>query len=917
MKTSGAFLVVVVICLSFLSASEAIGQPRSMKEFREEGEGVGEKGMISGRNAYELMRLRDPITERIPNGIARRELKFSSQLPSREQHYRSGKGSATPQSIDWVSRGPSNIGGRTPALGIDINNENIILAGSTSGGMWRSTDRGNSWVRTTPMDERPNIACLAQDTRAGKTNTWYCATGEVSYASAGWPPYYGDFVGNGLFKSSDNGQTWSILPSTVAEDSVNLTQPFNYVAKIAIDPSNESKDIVYAAVQGGIMRSSDGGTTWNMTLGSFPSGSSVTDVVVTSKGVVYAAMGEFSVTYETSTQYGVFRSVDGITWTDITPTGWQPNIYEVYIGIAPSNENVLYLSSDGIENGEYPNYFWKYTYESGDGAGTNGRWEDRSANFNQSGIEYAGYVKVKPDDENTIFLGRLNLWRSTDGLETPDNVQNLSIVNGEYVVHVDHEAMAFFPSDPAAMLIGCDGGVYFTPDNTAGEMDWTELNNNYLTSQFYTVAIDHSTSGNTIIIGGTQDNGTNFTGSDDAKQSWGFLFGGDGSTCAIASSRSSYYVSYQNGNTFREIVNDYGYVEDYGRIDPVGGTGYIWINPFALDPNNNNRMYLAGGKVLWRNSVLPSISLGSNNKTSIGWAKLAQTTLSSSSPFGEYAAISAVSVSTTPANRVYYGTNDGQLFRLDSAHLSNAKSTPIWIGKGFPARSFINCIAIDPEDGNKAVVVFSNYNVLSLFYTSNAGTSWTPISGNLEEHANGSGNGPSCRWVSILHVSNGTVYLCATSTGLYSTSQLNGASTVWTLEGKSSIGHSVIDMIDVRSPDGFVAVATHGHGIFSATITSVPSGVRERVVSEFSVHQNYPNPFSTTTTFTYDIAKKGFVTIKIFDVFGKEVSTILAAERFPGSYVQEWSTQHVPAGSYILRITCDGQSISKVIQVVD
>jgi len=120
-------------------------------------------------------------------------------------------------------------------------------------------------------------------------------------------------------------------------------------------------------------------------------------------------------------------------------------------------------------------------------------------------------------------------------------------------------------------------------------------------------------------------------------------------------------------------------------------------------------------------------------------------------------------------------------------------------------------------------VVFSNYNVVSVFATTDGGTTWTAIAGNLEQNPNGGGSGPSCRWVKILPVGGTKIYYIGTSTGVYSTGYLNGANTVWEQEGASVIGNVVVDMIDARSSDGMVVAATHGNGIFSATVTSAPA----------------------------------------------------------------------------------------------
>src|SRR5207253_3046450 len=111
----------------------------------------------------------------------------------------------------------------------------------------------------------------------------------------------------------------------------------------------------------------------------------------------------------------------------------------------------------------------------------------------------------------------------------------------------------------------------------------------------------------------------------------------------------------------------------------------------------------------------------------------------------------------------------------------------------------------------------------SIFYTANADSTvptWVKVAGNLEQNTAGSGNGPSIRWVSILPVPNGTVYLAATSTGLYGTDTLMGTTTLWAQQGAATIGNSICDMIDFRTTDGLVAVATHSHGIFTTHITS-------------------------------------------------------------------------------------------------
>src|SRR5260221_2116623 len=121
------------------------------------------------RSRFELEKLHDPATGKIPSGIRQRELQFAKSIPLKESLRSPGrltKGrSDVVQSLAWSRRGPVNVGGRTRALAIDVTNENIIMAGGVSGGLWRSTDGGASWIKGTGVSDLQSITCIAQDTR--------------------------------------------------------------------------------------------------------------------------------------------------------------------------------------------------------------------------------------------------------------------------------------------------------------------------------------------------------------------------------------------------------------------------------------------------------------------------------------------------------------------------------------------------------------------------------------------------------------------------------------------------------------------------------------------------------------------------------------------------------------------------------
>lgn len=885
--------------------------------------GEGTPDNPKARLEYEWMKLHDPATGKIPANIRTKELAFVRKLP-RKYESNSGFNKTTIFQPYWRARGPYNIGGRTRAFAIDVTDEKILFAGGVSGGVWKSVNGGASWVKTTNPYQLHSVTSIAQDKRSGKTQTWYYGTGELSGNSAGGGYYVNDahFSGDGIYKSTNAGASWERIASTYSGTPTDYFQngEFDYVWRIITDPANAVEDEVYAAVYNGIYRSTDGGNSWKPVLGldtNFSNYSEYTDITISTTGVLYATLSS------DGNSKGIWRSENGVNWTNIKPTGWPVTFNRTAIGIAPSNENIVYFLSETPGSGKHDHNLWKYTYIKGDGADTNGIWENRSANLPtydctgfytfefgnySSQSSYDMYVKVKPNDTNIVFLGGTNVYRSTDGFASGSNYSWIggyfcdSINYSNYVYpnhHPDQHDLLFLTSDPNTMISASDGGLSITYNNMADSVAWKYLNNGYMTSQFYTIAIEPGNTSSNIMVGGMQDNGTWFTNSIYKDSLWKNTFYGDGAYCAISTARKYYYISWQSGKTFKFTIEDNGTVTGLTRIDPSGGTGYMFINPFILDPNNTNIMYLIAGSYLWRNDGLDEIPILNDeyNTSDSNWVKLTQSAVGG---------ISALAMSKGYPDRVYYGTRNGKLFALDSASFTNPPAKKTITGSMFPA-VFISCVAPDPDDGNKVIVVFSNYGVKSLFYTKDAGTTWESISGNFEENPDGTGNGPSVKWVSILHFGDSTIYYAAASVGLFSTTLLKGDSTIWVQEGTSTIGNVVVDMLVTRAYDTLVVAATHGAGVYSYKFNE-PDTIKVPVDSTvFSVVQNYPNPFNSFTNIDYLVEQESYVECKVFDLSGKLVAVLLEGTKQAGKYSILWNGKghngnDLKNGIYIYRL---------------
>jgi hypothetical protein len=414
------------------------------------------------------------------------------------------------------------------------------------------------------------------------------------------------------------------------------------------------------------------------------------------------------------------------------------------------------------------------------------------------------------------------------------------------------------------MLQANDGGLYRTDNNMDSAVIWQSLSNGYITGQFYTVAIDHSNTPNDILLGGAQDNGTWYTDNTNLSLPWlqpGF---GDGAYCAIEDGHQYIYTSRQEGRVAKMQLDASGNVTAFRRIDPVGGDNYQFIAPFTLDPNNQHRMYLAAGSRLWRNDSLDIIPLnGAWDTISTGWTMFNDSIAGSK--------ITAIAVCKSPANRVYYGYGNRRIFRMDNADSATPVVTEITSTTIFPASASISSIAVDPNNGDHVVISFSNYRVYSIYATNDAGATWTRVAGNLEASGTGTGAGPSVRWVSIVPAASGNIYLAGTSVGLYATHQLNALSTVWADIASNDIGYTVVDMMDVRTTDGYVAIATHGAGMFSMYVTdSLFSGITQPDPFAMDILA-YPNPSNGTFTLTYTLQTSQQVRIGLYDEQGKLV----------------------------------------------
>lgn len=828
-----SILCLGISCHSTSSETEKPKQVVERKHFHPTKK--GKKKTMDERYAFTEARIMheyymqvNPITGTIPEAEKKLEIKQSEQAPRRQPGQK-----ATPGTSVFTHRGPSNLGGRTRAIVFDRSDasNNTILAGGISGGVFRTTDSGNTWTKVSPFNSQHNVTSIAQDPRAGFQNIWYYSTGEALGNSASDANSF--YTGHGVWRSADNGLTWTQLPLPAGTNNeFTFDHRFDLISRIAVHPTTGD---LFAAAIGCIFRWDISANAWVTEVtatGTFGSGQ-MTDVVISTTGRVYAAFAGVC----PAAQRGIWTSSTATgatagTWTRIatngTPAAWAQGLSagRAVMAIAPSNQDLLYVLYDnGVASscgGTAAPEAMLWRWNQGTSV-----WTNFSATLpNETGCSdgndpfaiQGGYdlvVSVKPDNANFVVIGGTNVYRKTDitAAGTFGRIGGYANATGYALYtsggdahHPDIHALTFHPTNPLILWSGTDGGVHRCNDVTAATVRWGNRNNNYQTYQYYYVALDQQQTGSDMILGGAQDNGTTAGGISfgmPTATEMNPYFSGDGGATGIsrADACTPFFFSTQLGSIYRDCPT-------FADITPTGSAS-DFVTYFHLDPEGGNTIYYSGQANVWRTNNAVTVNSG-------GWTNLGAISSIPPGGFTDYTRSYATTrgAYSTTNSYLFIGTDEGKIFRLQNprnvANLNTAVNiTPAGATTTFP--SIVSQIAVHPTNPNIVLAVYSNYGIPSIFLTTNAtaaSPAWTLVERNI--------SALSVRSAAITEVSGQILYFVGTTRGLYSSS--DPTTSDWVLESPGTIGFSLVSHLVYRPSDNVLLVGTHGNGIFQTTI---------------------------------------------------------------------------------------------------
>lgn len=857
----------------------------------------GNEQEVSAFALYDYERLRDPATNQIPPGIRERELAYAATLPSTSDMHSALLRRAQPQEQQIIlsnlhTYGIEQTGGRTRALAIDVTNPSILLAGAVSGGVWRSTDAGASWSKTTKNSDGHSVSCIVQDKRKGKEHIWYYGTGEV-LGTGGYPIYNYD-IGEGIYSSKDSGKSWTKLPSTSVTQGKGPRSPFSLITELAVDNHELLKDVIYCAGAGSIQRSEDGGNTWTTVLGSATTfTASLAQVVVMPDGVVYASLGTSG-----PNAGGFYRSADGKNFTKLAISGL-PSFSRLVLAPSPSEPNTLWLLAHSNANVS----LWRYNYRSGDGSGDGGSWYQAPNSSLSSLINtlngYCQALAVHPTNPNTLVVGGQDLYISTDKGETFSQIGGYQegILQGREFDptlpstwlhphhHPDIHALLFHPTNPDILYNGNDGGVYRTK-NFGEKAIWESLNNGYKVGQFYSIDIDRRGLDKTAFVAGAQDNNA-VVGRAGLSETMKWVLSGDGLYCAMPSGGKTFFPATQMGQVYRVDFN----ANNDSIINWTNLAPSINMNFFAraeTSLSNDSLMFLLDRTMLWANSNVFEIPVSkSRQPTTMNWSVL---------PIQTTAVMTVLGQCASDVDRLYIGTNNGGIIRVNRLWEQDREVKEIHPANFHPL-GYVSCIHVDRKDANRLLVAMSNYSLRSIFYSTDGGETFTDVSGNLEPPVpDDFYAGPSVRWIESQRTPNGMIYYAGTSAGLFYTTKLNGDQTQWVRIDE--VGAVIVNMLKVRDEDGFVAVATHGLGVFTfnAALTPGQVSVQDTEPAQSFCSQVAPNPSAGDFQLTLALDIASPQSLRVVDSHGRTVHEQSISGK--AGDVLQLSLGHLPSGAY-------------------
>jgi photosystem II stability/assembly factor-like uncharacterized protein len=600
---------------------------------------------------------------------------------------------------------------------------------------------------------------------------------------------------------------------------------------------------VYFAGNLGVFKSTNAGSSWV----SMNSGTNANCIIIhpLNSQVLYISTG--------GTSAGLIKkSTDGGTsWNTLT-SGLPGGMGRIQLAISPSSPSTLFASVAASSGGSLLGL-----YRSTDDGST---WTLQASSPNYLGGQgwYDNAVIVHTTDPNIVVVGGLDLYVSTNGGSGLVQKSSWSTSNSQNMTHADIHRLAY---NGTILYCMSDGGVYKSTNNGN---NWVDLNYDLSTLQYQSA--DYDQTNIAMLQGGTQDN--NKMTSTNAGVDWNQRTTGDGGYTIVDPVTPNYvYGQYVNGSIQRSANTGVSFT----NITPSGSTGGLFYNPYEMAPGDHNTIVF-GRADIWKTTNAQTASTGS------GWTQIATTSVVGGS-------VSAIGISWTNINKIYIGTSNGRI-------LVTSDNGANWsVLTGYP---YVSDFAVDNSNDNICYATLGGTGSQHVLKTTDGGATWVNITGGLPNIAANS---------VILRTATPRMIFVGTDFGVFQS----------TNEGSSWIsfnsGLPAVEIYDMKYKQvaGIILVATHGRGCWTFDLGSTLGVDPYSVIpKEYTLNQNFPNPFNPETKIQFGLPKSGFVKLAVYDAAGRKVEELVNQQLNAGTFEVTWNGSEYSSGVYFYKLESDG-----------
>ncbi|CAN5642521.1 hypothetical protein BH10BAC5_BH10BAC5_28940 [soil metagenome] len=631
----------------------------------------------------------------------------------------------------------------------------------------------------------------------------------------------------------------------------------SHYSKIIIAPSNS--DIVFAAGKSGVFKSTNAGLNWT------------TSLVATNVNALVMDWSNNNILYLTTTTTNgvgaVRKSTDaGLTWNNLTsglPASGMGRAPMVMSNVDPLT---LYIGFANSSGGSLLGL-----YKTSDG-GLNWTLQNSSTNYLGTQGWYDNGLAIKPLTTDFVVTGGLDLYVSSNSGTTLTKKSSWSSSSTGNFCHADIHFLSYNPLNNNLYCCS-DGGIYVSTNDGS---NWADLNATISTLQY--ISADYDPVNPSLMQGGCQDNNKQFTTNNGTV--WVQRTTGDGGYTVIDAENPSFvYGQYVNGSIQRSANSG----SSFSDFTPSGSSGGLFYNPYEMAPDNSQFILFARADV-WITSTARSASASS------GWTQIATTGILGGSASG-------IGIGNGNAPTKYYvGTSNGRILSTSDGGASWTTVT------GFP---YVSDFALDKTNNTICYASCGGVTVnKKVFKTTDGGITWNSISGNLPNVAVNS---------LILRNTAPRVLLAGTDLGVYMTTD---EGSTWALLSTGMPISAVYDM-KYRESNKILLAATHGRGCFKIDLTTL-TGIQNISLTpeNFGLSQNYPNPFNPVTKIKYSVPSSTLVTLKVYDILGHEVETIVSKVQNRGVYETQFDGAKYASGVYIYKLSAGSFNETKMMMLV-